>query len=149
MRCARVRGDRSEHGAFPRRCPLGHLDREGECFGLTKALRSIGTQDLRAARRETESMEPRSMLSFFSTRGRTREAEGASDSHGADDPRRASDALFFRRGPVRPRYSSAALMRSRSLSRSSKRAWILHTRDSERCIDSPISRIERSSQYLR
>lgn len=39
--------------------------------------------------------------------------------------------------------------RSRSLRRSSSRAWILQTRDSERLISSPISRMGRSSQYLR
>lgn len=51
--------------------------------------------------------------------------------------------VLFTPGAVGVQGTAAA---SRSLSRSSRRVWILHTRDSDRCSTSPISRRERSSQ---
>ena len=45
--------------------------------------------------------------------------------------------------------SSSSCTRKRSFRRSIRRAWILHTRDSERSVSCPISRIGSPSQYLR
>jgi len=54
-----------------------------------------------------------------------------------------------RPSPAQGATASRSCERKRSLRRSSSLAWILDTRDSERFVSCPISRIERSSQYLR
>lgn len=81
------------------------------------------------------------------------EARTRSGSGGISRARsQASCPRFFPRPRQEEREGSAryvAWTRNRSFSRSMSFVWILHTRDSERFVSCPISRIGSSSQYFR
>ena len=75
---------------------------------------------------------------------------GSTDPARERRPRKAvREEGHVSRGSARRPYSTGTSTRKRSLRRSIRRAWILHTRDSERPVSSPISRIGSPSQYFR
>ena len=119
MRRRRVRGDRSVVGVSWRPRPSGRFDRHGECVGLAGARRSPIRSNLTDPRRAMRGHEV------------------------------APHALVLFPAARRALGHASTCARKRSCRRSIRRRWILQTRDSERFISSPISRIEKSSQYFR